>query len=108
MIILHNVYLTLLNCTQGSVKLRIQNKGKDDALESYRDLYQKNLKLTVRSRIEVQTKVTKLDPADSMNELEEKLDKWHKDIRYFRQIGGTMVPEEQKATVILQLVPENL
>ena len=106
--ILHNVYLTLLKYTQGSVKTKIQNKGKDDALESYRDLYQKNLKFTVRNRIEVQTKVTNPDPADSMDELEEKLDKWHKDIRYFKQIGGTMLPEEQKATVLLQLVPENL
>ena len=76
--ILHNVYLTLLKYTEGTVKTKIQSKGKEDVLESYRELYQKNLKFTVRNRIEVQTKVTNPVAAENMDELEDKMDKWHK------------------------------
>ena len=56
----------------------------------------------------MQTKITNPETADSMEDLESKFEKWEKDLRVFLQIGGKDITDEQKASIILQIVPDAL
>ena len=106
--VINQMNITLLKYTEGATKTRIQSRGKGEILDSYRELYQKHVDKSVRNKLDMQTKITNPDTADGMEDLESKFEKWEKDLRVFIQIGGKDIPDEQKASIILQIVPDDL
>ena len=106
--VLNQMNITLLKYTEGATKTRIQSRGKSEVLDSYRELYQKHVDKSIRNKLDMQTKTTNPETADSMEDLESKFEKWEKDLRVFLQIGGKDIPDEQKASIILQIVPDAL
>ena len=102
------IYVLLLQYTKGDVHGKVVSNGVHESIETYRYLYEKGKNDTVTNVLRVQMKVMHPDAASSIEEVETKLNKWKEDIRYLRETGHKDMEEDQRRTILVSIMPEDV
>jgi hypothetical protein len=102
------LYVSLLQYTKNDTHGKVVSNGANMALESYRYIHPKGTSGTVMNKMKMETKAMHPEPANKIDDIEAKINKWKEDLRYLAETGDKGLDEEQKKAILISIVPEDI
>ena len=102
------LYVSLLKFTSNDAHGKVVSSGIEQALDTYRYLYLKGKNDTTMNVMRIKTRVMHPDVANTVEEVESKMNKWKEDIRYLKETDNYNMNDDQLKTIAVSMLPEEL
>ena len=87
----HVLYLNLLGFTKGKAKGRVISNSIELAFETFRQVHQTKMNIVLKK-----AEVLRARKADTVNEIENRLNDWKEKQRYLEEVGEAPLKDDQK------------
>ena len=99
------LYVNLLGFTKGKAKGRVISNSIELSFETYRQIYQKGKNATKMNIVLKKAEVLRPTKADTVNEIENRLNDWKEKRRYLEEVGEAPLKDDQKKTLLISILP---
>ena len=103
-----SLYDQLVQYTEGELLSDVQIAGPCLSFNSYRKAYHAGKKKTAENIHRARSRVSRPAIAENMDELEEKLKKWKKDIAFLKDIDAYDYRDNGMISILLDFVPDEV